>query len=75
MMVCLLGFQLYSDVVLAHGERAQQAGIRMRTMYWWDLDVSPKKVKVGELVTVTGKFMPSSFWPEHLASSEIASFG
>ncbi len=74
MVVCLVGFQLYSDVVFAHGERAQQAGIRMRTMYWWDVDVSPTKVKVGELVTITGKFMPSSFWPEHLASSEVASF-
>jgi methane/ammonia monooxygenase subunit B len=74
MVVCLVGFQLYSDVVFAHGERAQQAGIRMRTMYWWDVDVSPRKVKVGDLVTITGKFMPSSFWPEHLASSEIASY-
>lgn len=73
-VISLIMLQFYSDVVLAHGERAQQAGIRMRTMYWWDIDVQPRKAKIGELVTVTGKFMPSSFWPEHLASSEIASF-
>ncbi|MBV1871990.1 MAG: methane monooxygenase/ammonia monooxygenase subunit B [Gammaproteobacteria bacterium] len=74
MVLCLTMFQLYSDVVMAHGERAQQAGIRMRTMYWWDIEVHPRKAKIGETVVVTGKFMPSTFWPEHLASSEEASF-
>lgn len=74
MVICLAVVQLYSDVVYAHGERAQQAGIRMRTMHWWDIEIHPRKVKIGEIVTVTGKFSPSESWPEHLASSEVASF-
>lgn len=74
LVVSLVLLQFYSDVVLAHGERAQQAGIRMRTMYWWDIEVHPKKLKIGEDVVVTGKFMPSTFWPEHLASIEHSAF-
>jgi len=33
----LLCTTVYSDLVLAHGERAQQAGLRMRTLNWIDL--------------------------------------
>lgn len=64
----------YSDVVLAHGERAQQAGLRMRTLHWLDLEISPKKVEVGEIMTVKGKFIPSEWWPEHMSDIAESSF-
>ncbi|MDY6943605.1 MAG: bacterial ammonia monooxygenase, subunit AmoB [Pseudomonadota bacterium] len=66
--------QLPVATVYAHGERAQQASLRMRTINWFDVDVYPREVKVNDIVTVKGKFVPSVWWPEHIASIEEASF-
>ncbi len=52
----------------AHGERAQQASTRMRTINWYDVQISPTNVQVGELVTVKGRFRTSTQWPEELPS-------
>ncbi|MDA0822807.1 MAG: methane monooxygenase/ammonia monooxygenase subunit B [Proteobacteria bacterium] len=52
----------------AHGERAQQANTRMRTINWYDLEIGPKNVQVGEIVTVKGRFRASSQWPEEIPS-------
>lgn len=58
----------FGEVAFAHGERAQQAGLRMRTLNWWDVEVSPKKVSVNEVITIKGKFSPSEWWPKHMAN-------
>lgn len=63
--VLFLGF---AAEALAHGERAQLASMRMRTVHWFDTEVTPTNVKVGEIVTLTGKFVPSIHWPEQLPS-------
>lgn len=63
-----------AEVAFAHGERAQQAGLRMRTMNWFDINISPTDVKVNDVVTITGKFNPSVWWPDHMASIEEAAF-
>lgn len=73
-IIAFLIFQLFSTVALAHGERAQQAGIRMKTVHWMDLDIQPRNVKVGEEVVITGKFIPSEEWPHHLDSIEGTAF-
>ena len=65
--VLLLFTTVYSDLVLAHGERAQQAGLRMRTLNWLDLEIYPREVKIGDILTIKGKFIPSEWWPEHMA--------
>ena len=52
----------------SHGERAQQANTRMRTINWYDIDISPTSVSVGELVTVKGRFRPSKRWPRQIPS-------
>ncbi len=52
----------------AHGEIAQMSGIRMQTIHWYDLEISPRKVAVNDIVTVKGKFMVSNHWPAWLAS-------
>jgi methane/ammonia monooxygenase subunit B len=54
--------------VYAHGERAQQANTRMRTINWYDLDISPANVEVGERVIVKGRFRASTQWPEEIPS-------
>ena len=64
LLVCLL-LPLES---YAHGERAQQANTRMRTINWYDIDVSPTAVSVGEIVTVKGRFRPSKRWPKQIPS-------
>ena len=57
-----------SDHALAHGERAQQANVRMRTINWYDVEISPAKVQVGDIVTIKGRMRVSKFWPDHLPS-------
>lgn len=69
----LLGFFAVSLLTFsvdagAHGERAQLASMRMRTLHWFDISVSPTRAKVGDTIVMTGKFIPSELWPEQLPS-------
>lgn len=64
----VLALLIFSSEVLAHGERAQLASMRMRTVHWFDTQVTPLNAKVGDTVTLTGKFIPSLFWPDTLPS-------
>ncbi len=73
LILCILPL-LTADIALAHGERAQQPGLRMRTVHWVDLEVFPNQLKVGEELTIRGKFIPSKYWPEHMASIEDTAF-
>ncbi|MBL4865713.1 MAG: hypothetical protein JKY67_04980 [Pseudomonadales bacterium] len=60
--------------VSAHGERAQQPGLRMRTIQFFDFEIYPTDVKINDIVTVKGKFIPSEYWPDHMASSKDIAF-
>lgn len=53
---------------MAHGERAQQANVRMRTVNWYDMEITPAKVSVGDVVTIKGRMRTSKYWPDHLPS-------
>ena len=64
-MLVMLGI---SNDVTAHGERAQQANVRMRTINWYDVEISPAKVEIGDIVTIKGRMRVSKFWPDHLPS-------
>lgn len=70
----LLLLSLFAAEVAAHGERAQLASMRMRTVHWFDTQVTPLNVKVGDVVTVTGKFVTSEWWPKHMPSIEDTVF-
>lgn len=59
---------------LAHGERAQLASMRMRTVHWFDTKVEPLNIKVGDIVTVTGKLVTSEWWPKHMPSIDETVF-
>jgi len=69
-LLCAAFLFSFTELVFAHGEKAQQAGLRMRTMNWWDLEMTPKKLEINEVLTITGKFSPSIWWPRHMASPE-----
>ena len=57
---------LFTGSALAHGERAQQANLRMRTVNWYDMQISPANAAVGDEVTISGRLRPSRYWPEHI---------
>ncbi len=68
----LLHFSM--QAAYAHGERAQMASLRMRTVHWFDTEIYPREVKVNDIVTVKGRFSPSEWWPDNIASIEHSAF-
>jgi methane/ammonia monooxygenase subunit B len=52
----------------AHGERAQEAFLRMRTVAWIDTTYSRTTVKQGETFTITGTAKILDAWPTKLAA-------
>ena len=68
--LCAINFLCFSELAFAHGEKAQQAGLRMRTMNWWDVEMSSKNLKINEELVITGKFSPSEWWPRHMANPQ-----
>jgi methane/ammonia monooxygenase subunit B len=50
----------------AHGERNQEAFLRMRTAHWYDVTWSKDKLAVNEEIEVRGKLHVFSDWPKHL---------
>lgn len=63
---------LYAVPALAHGEKSQAAYLRMRTLLWYDVDVSTTKLKVNDEMTMTGKFYWFYDWPSNIAKPEVA---
>jgi methane/ammonia monooxygenase subunit B len=58
-------------VAIAHGERAQEGFLRMKTVAWQDVRFSSSDVKQGEQLVITGKVRVLEVWPTTLASPEL----
>ncbi|MGZ8162006.1 MAG: bacterial ammonia monooxygenase, subunit AmoB [Methylobacter sp.] len=78
-MKCLasLGFvlSLYAldiQTVMAHGEKALEPFIRMRTIQWYDVQWDKQKFNVNEEVSVSGKFHVAEDWPVSVPKPEAA---
>lgn len=56
----------------AHGERSQQAFLRMRTFNWYDVKWSKTEVNVNDEIELTGKVHAFTGWPQAVAKPEIA---
>ncbi len=54
----------------AHGERSQQAFLRMRTLNWYDVKWSKTEVNVNEDMELSGKVHVFSGWPQAVAKPE-----
>jgi methane/ammonia monooxygenase subunit B len=69
----ILGLILTVDAGLAfaHGERAQEGFLRMKTAAWQDVRFSSNEVKQGESLVITGKVKVLEAWPATLASPEL----
>ena len=63
---------LYTPAASAHGEKSQAAFMRMRTIHWFDLNWSKEEVAVNDTMTISGKFLVFSGWPETVDKPEIS---
>ena len=65
---------LSSEPVRAHGERAQEPFLRMRSVQWYDVKWEPTTIAVNETMKFSGKFRisPETHWPQTLAKPEVA---
>lgn len=56
----------------AHGEKALEPFIRMRTIQWYDVQWSTQKFNVNEEVSVSGKFHVAEDWPISVPKPEAS---
>ncbi|HXZ14584.1 MAG TPA: bacterial ammonia monooxygenase, subunit AmoB [Roseiarcus sp.] len=63
---------LGSAPALAHGEKSQQAFLRMRTLNWYDLQWSKTTVNVNEDLVLSGKVHVFSAWPQAVANPRVS---
>ena len=72
--LALLGMVLAGPTtrLWALGEKSQEAFLRMRTVIFYDTKFSGRKFKVGDDMTITGKFQILPIWPKEIAYSGIA---
>lgn len=74
LLLTALFVMAFAGEAAAHGERAQQANLRMRSLNWYNVEFSSTKVEVGQIMTIKGRIQTSKFWPEHLPSVEGRAF-
>ncbi len=55
--------------VVAHGEKFQQADLRVRSIQWYDTEISRSSAEINDAVTLKGKFYVSTNWPDALSKS------
>ncbi|MGZ4991954.1 MAG: bacterial ammonia monooxygenase, subunit AmoB [Methylobacter sp.] len=74
MSFCLIFSVYLMDVqtVMAHGEKALEPFIRMRTIQWYDVHWSKQAFNVNEEVSVSGKFHVAEDWPIGVSKPEAS---
>ncbi len=65
-------YALNTQTVMAHGEKALEPFIRMRTIQWYDVHWDKQKFNVNEQVSVSGKFHVAGDWPVSVPKPEAA---
>lgn len=68
-------FSIYSlnvQPVMAHGEKALEPFIRMRTIQFYDVQWDKQKFNVNEEVSVSGKFHVAEDWPISVPKPEAS---
>jgi methane/ammonia monooxygenase subunit B len=60
------------QTVMAHGEKALEPFIRMRTIQWYDVQWSKQKFAVNEEISVSGKFHVAEDWPVSVPKPDAA---
>ncbi len=70
--ISLLVLMAMAPPVFAHGERALEPFIRMRTIQWYDIAWSHTKMKVNDELVLTGRFHVAEDWPSAVARPDSA---
>jgi methane/ammonia monooxygenase subunit B len=60
------------QTVMAHGEKALEPFIRMRTIQWYDVQWSRQTFAVNEEISVSGKFHVAEDWPVSVPKPDAA---
>jgi methane/ammonia monooxygenase subunit B len=60
------------QTVAAHGEKALEPFIRMRTIQWYDVQWSKQTLNVNEEISVSGKFHVAEDWPVSVPKPEAS---
>lgn len=75
-LLALIGLTVWSalemSVAHAHGEKALEPFIRMRTIQWYDVQWSTQKFNVDDEVSVSGKFHVAEDWPISVPKPEAS---
>jgi methane/ammonia monooxygenase subunit B len=66
------GLTFAPNTALAHGEKALEPFIRMRTIQWYDVMWSKDKLNVNDEVVITGKFHVAEDWPRGVPKPDAA---
>jgi methane/ammonia monooxygenase subunit B len=67
----LFGLTFAPNVVYAHGEKALEPFVRMRTIQWYDVQWSKDKLKINDDVVITGKFHVAEDWPRGVPKPDL----
>lgn len=65
-------YALNIQTAMAHGEKALEPFIRMRTIQWYDVQWSRQKFAVNEEISVSGKFHAAEDWPVSVPKPDAA---
>jgi methane/ammonia monooxygenase subunit B len=68
----VLAAAIFAPLAAAHGEKSQQAFLRMRTIHWFDLTWTKEELAINEQMEVSGKFHVFADWPETVELPSIA---
>lgn len=75
-LLALIGLTVLSGLPMssaqAHGEKALEPFIRMRTIQWYDVQWSTQKFNVDDEVSVSGKFHVAEDWPISVPKPEAS---
>lgn len=72
LLLILCGLTFVPNTVLAHGEKALEPFIRMRTIQWYDVMWSKDTLNVNDEVVITGKFHVAEDWPRGVPKPDAA---
>lgn len=71
--VCLNVWSVFTvPTAQAHGEKALEPFIRMRTIQWYDVQWSAQKFNVNDEISVSGKFHVAEDWPISVPKPEAS---
>jgi methane/ammonia monooxygenase subunit B len=68
----VLALLLFSPELFAHGERALESFIRMRTIQWYDIQWSKNTVDVNQEIVLSGRFHVAEDWPNAMVKPDSA---